>query len=219
MINLSPEHLLTIGKFIVSGAGNSLIVYGVTLLFSLPLGILGAIGRLSKFKVIGWILSVYTWIFRGTPLMLQLVFFFYILPSFGIVMDALSTACFTFVVNYTAYFIEIFRAGIQSIERGQYEAAKALGMNRTLTMKRIILPQAVKTILPPIGNEAVTLIKDTALCSVITLPEIMKNANAMIATYAEPSGYLVAAVIYLLMTFVIILLFRMLEKRYAYYEN
>lgn len=218
-LNLNPEHLMNIGRFIFSGAENALIVYAVTIVCALPLGVLCAIGKLSKFKPLNWLLSFYTWVFRGTPLMLQLYFFYFVLPSFGITLNALPVSCLTFVINYTAYFTEIFRAGIQSIEKGQYEAAKALGMGKGLTMKRIILPQAIKVVLPPVGNESVTLIKDTALCSVLSLPEIMKNANAMAATHAEPSAYIVAAAIYLCMTFIIISVFRALEKRYAYYGN
>jgi polar amino acid transport system permease protein len=124
----------------------------------------------------------------------------------------------TFIINYAAYFTEIFRAGIQSIDKGQYEAAKALGMNYGQTMKRIIIPQAIKVILPPTGNEAVTLIKDTALVSVIALADILRNAKSVVSRTASVEGYLIAAVLYLIMTFVIIKIFKHIEKRFAYYN-
>jgi polar amino acid transport system permease protein len=123
-----------------------------------------------------------------------------------------------FVINYAAYFTEIFRAGIQSIDKGQYEAAKALGMDYKLTMKRIIIPQAVKVILPPLGNEGVTLIKDTALVSAIALADILRNTKSMVARTANVQGYIVAAVLYLIMTFIIINIFKYIEKRFAYYN-
>lgn len=207
-----------IAAFILSGAAISAKVYIVTVLFSIPLGIICAMGKLSSIKPLQWILAAYTWLLRGTPLLLQLFFVYYGLPFYGITFSPLGAACVTFVVNYGAYFTEIFRAGIQSIDRGQYEAAKALGMNYGQTMRRIVLPQAVKMILPPMGNEAVTLIKDTALCSAIALPEILKNTNAMVTTYFEIRWYLLAAALYLAITLVIIQLFKLLEKKFSYYR-
>lgn len=207
-----------IAGFILSGAAVSGKVYIVTILFSVPLGILCAMGKLSKVKPLQWLLEIYTWLLRGTPLLLQLFFVYFGLPFYGITLSPLGAACVTFVINYGAYFTEIFRAGIQSIDKGQYEAAKALGMSYGQTMRRIILPQAIKIVLPPTGNEAVTLIKDTALCSAITLPEILKNTNSMVTTYFEIKWYFLAAVLYLAITLVIIQLFKLLEKKFSYYE-
>ncbi len=177
-----------------------------------------AMGKLTKITPLKWLLEGYTWLFRGTPLLLQLMFFYFGLPILGIELSRESAAYFTFIFNYGAYFTEIFRAGIQSIDKGQYEAAKALGMDYKMTMKRIILPQAIKVILPPTGNEAVTLIKDTALVSVIALADILRNAKSVVSRTVSVEGYIVAAVLYLLMTLVIINIFKYIEKRYAYYN-
>lgn len=203
------------------GAGVTLKVFAVTLIFSIPLGIICAIGKLSRFKILRFILGVYTWVFRGTPLLLQLFFTYYglsIVTNGAISLEPLPAAFITFVVNYAAYFTEIFRAGIQSIGKGQYEASKALGMSPWLTMRRNILPQAVKIILPPMGNEGVNLVKDTALCSVITVADILWNANKVMSRDFNISALAIAACIYLLLTFVVILVFRQLEKRFDYYQ-
>ena len=210
-----------ITTYIAMGAGVTLKVFAVTLIFSIPLGIICAIGKLSRFKILRFILGVYTWVFRGTPLLLQLFFTYYglsIVTNGAISLEPLPAAFITFVVNYAAYFTEIFRAGIQSIGKGQYEASKALGMSPWLTMRRNILPQAVKIILPPMGNEGVNLVKDTALCSVITVADILWNANKVMSRDFNISALAIAACIYLLLTFVVILVFRQLEKRFDYYQ-
>lgn len=213
------NELVNISFYILQGAVISLKIYVVTIIFSLPLGMLCAIGKLSRFAPLRWLLDLYTWVFRGTPLLLQLFFTYYGLRIMaGIELSNEMAAYVTFVVNYAAYFTEIFRAGIQSVDKGQYEAAKALGMNYNLTMKRIIIPQAIKVIIPPTGNEAVTLIKDTALVSVIALADILRNAKSVVSRTASVEGYFVAAVLYLLMTFVIITIFKYIEKRFAYYN-
>lgn len=211
------DYIQGVLPYIWGGAANAFKVYGVTIVCAIPLGIICAMGRLSRFKPLSLLIDMYTWLFRGTPLMLQLFFFYFglmhILP-----MPPLTAACVTFVVNYAAYFTEIFRAGIQSIERGQYEASKALGMTYGQTMRRIVIPQGVKVVLPPIGNEAITLIKDTALISVISLADITKNAKVVAARDVDVTAYIVAALIYLAITFVIINVFRQIEKKFAYYR-
>jgi polar amino acid transport system permease protein len=213
------ENLWNISKFILEGATISVKIYAVTLLFSIPLGMLCAIGKLTPLKPLQWLLELYTWIFRGTPLLLQLFFSYYGLQILtGIELSKEMAAYITFVLNYAAYFTEIFRAGIQSIDKGQYEAAKALGMNYSQTMKRIVIPQAIKVILPPTGNEAVTLIKDTALVSAIALADILRNAKSVVSRTASVEGYFIAAILYLIMTFVIINIFKYIEKRFAYYN-
>jgi polar amino acid transport system permease protein len=219
------ENLYTWFIYIIQGAGVTLQVYFGTLLFSIPLGALFAIGKLSRFKLLKVILGTYTWIIRGTPLMLQLMFVYYGLPIMAMgtsfheafTFGSLPAALITFVINYSAYFTEIFRGGIQSINKGQYEAAQALGMTPWVTMKRVVLPQAVKNIIPPLGNEAITLIKDTALCFVIALPEILENAKSIVSRESDTTAYAIAAVVYLAMTFIIIQIFRKVESRFAYY--
>ena len=213
------EYYSTITSYILQGAVISLKIYAVTIVLSIPLGVICAMGKLSKIKPLVWLLEIYTWVFRGTPLLLQLFFvYFGVTLMFGINLPAELAAYITFVINYGAYFTEIFRGGIQSIDKGQYEAAKALGMNYRTTMRRIIIPQAIKVVLPPTGNEGVTLIKDTALCSVIALNDILRNSKAMVSKYASIEGFFVAAILYLIMTFVIINVFKYIEKRFAYYE-
>lgn len=213
------EYIRVITEFILQGTGITLKVYFVTLVFSIPLGIIFSLGKLSSIPPLRWLLGVYTWIFRGTPLLLQLYFAYFGLPIFGVQFQPLTAAYVTFALNYAAYFTEIFRGGIQSIDKGQYEAAHALGMSYLQTMRRIILPQAVKRILPPMGNEAINLIKDTALCATLSIPEILRNAKVTVARDFNVQAYLIAAIIYLLFTFVIIRVFRALEKRYSYYSN
>ena len=215
---MDVDYIGSITGFILQGTGITLRVYFVTILFSIPLGILFALGKLCPFRPLQYLLEAYTWLFRGTPLLLQLFFAYYGLPVFGIEFQPITAAYVTFVLNYASYFTEIFRAGIQSIDNGQYEAAKALGMNYQQTMRRIILPQATKVILPPMGNEAINLIKDTALCAALSIPEILRNAKVTVARDFSIEAYFVAAVIYLLFTFVIIRVFRYLEKRCGYYD-
>lgn len=211
------NYMMDIFPYIWSGTKNAFIVYAITIVCAMPLGVLCAMGRLSKFKPLSVFIDMYTWLFRGTPLMLQLFFFYFGLMNI-FPMPALTAACVTFVVNYAAYFTEIFRAGIQSIEKGQYEAAKALGMSYGQTMKRIIIPQGIKVVVPPIGNEAINLIKDTALISVISLADITKNAKVVASRDVDITSYVVAAIIYLALTFIIINVFRQIEKRFAYYR-
>ena len=209
-----------ITQYILLGAGVTLKIFSVTLLFSIPLGIICALGKLTKFKPLHVVLGFYTWVFRGTPLLLQLFFVYYGLPIItnqAIVLQAIHAAYITYSLNYAAYFTEIFRAGIQSIGKGQYEASKALGMSPWTTMRRIILPQAVKVILPPLGNETINLIKDTALASVITVTEILRNANRILSKDFNIMALVIAAVIYLLLTFLVIQIFRYIEKRFSYY--
>lgn len=212
------DNLLNISYYILHGAEITLKIYVVTIIFSIPLGILCAMGKLSKIKPLRWLLEIYTWVLRGTPLLLQLFFVYFGLRTMGIDIGREMAAYIAFVINYGAYFTEIFRAGIQSIDRGQYEAAKALGMNYRQTMKSIVIPQAIKVVLPPTGNEAVTLIKDTALCSVIALADILRNSKAMVSKHASIEGFIIAAILYLIMTFVIINIFKYIEKRFAYYN-
>ncbi|MDR1778554.1 MAG: amino acid ABC transporter permease [Clostridiales Family XIII bacterium] len=218
---MGGEYLRDITLYIAEGVGVTLKIFCVTLLFAVPLGVVCALGKLSRLKPLHFVLGIYTWVFRGTPLLLQLVFTYYGLPYLtnqAVSFSPLMAAYVTFIINYGAYLTEIFRGGIQTIGRGQYEAAKALGMSQRLTMRRIVLPQAVKAILPPMGNEAVTLVKDTALASAITVNETLKLANRVMSRDFNVGALVIAACIYLLLTLIVIQLFRLLEKRFAYYS-
>lgn len=213
------DKLLSITLYILKGSGVTLGLYAATAVFSLPLGLMFALGKISKNKILSSAVGIYTWVFRGTPLLLQLFFTYYGLPVFGVRWSGpFIPAALTFIVNYAAYLTEIFRAGIQSIDKGQYEAAKVLGMNYSQTMRKIIIPQTIKRILPPLGNEAITLVKDTALVSVIALAEILRNAKEIVTREFIITPFFIAAAIYLVFTSVIVLTFNRMEKKYSYYE-
>ena len=140
------DYILNVSSYILEGSIVTFKLYIITAVFSVLLGVLGALGKISKFKFLQKILGLYTWIFRGTPLLLQLFFAYYGLPVIGITLQPFPAAVLTFIINYAAYFTEIFRAGIDSIDKGQYEAAQVLGLNYRQTMTRIIIPQTVKLI-------------------------------------------------------------------------
>nr|WP_278292858.1 amino acid ABC transporter permease [Caldicoprobacter faecalis] len=184
----------------------------------MPLGVLLALARISKYKLLRDVVGAYIWLLRGTPLLLQVFFVYYGLPNFGITLENFPAACIAFVLNYAAYFAEIFRAGIQSIDKGQYEGAKVLGFTYWQTMWRIILPQTVRRVLPPVSNEAITLVKDTALVYAIGLGELLRATKIAVSRDAVTSPFVVAAVFYLVMTYVLTKVFDKLEQRYSIYE-
>ena len=205
--------------FMLEGSVTTVQVFVLTLVISLPLGLPIALGSNSRFKPLSFLCKIYVWIFRGTPLMLQMWFFYFFFPfNFGITFDALTTAVLTYVLNYAAYFAEIYRGGINSIDRGQYEAAHALGLSRKQTMFDIILPQTMKAILPPVVNEAITLVKDTALVSSLAVIDLMKATNSAVNRMTSLTPFFYAAIIYLLMTFVLTLIAGRLEKYFSRYD-
>lgn len=205
--------------FMLEGSVTTVQVFVLTLVISLPLGLPIALGSNSRFKPLSFLCKIYVWIFRGTPLMLQLWFFYFFFPfNFGITFDALTTAVLTYVLNYAAYFAEIYRGGINSIDRGQYEAAHALGLSKKQTMFDIILPQTMKAILPPVVNEAITLVKDTALVSALAVIDLMKATNSAVNRTTSLTPFFYAAIIYLLMTFVLTLIAGRLEKYFSRYD-
>ncbi len=214
---MDSSYILQSAGYILKGCILTLEIYAITALFSVPLAVLLALGKVSKNKVLRNALGVYAWIFRGTPLLLQLFFFYYGLTIFGISLSPMTAAGLTFVLNYAAYLMEIFRAGIESIEKGQYEAAKALNMNYWQTMRRIILPQTVKRVLPPTCNEAINLVKDTALVTVIGMGDLLRAAKEIFTRDFTVVPFVIAAVVYLLMTSVIVSLFRKLERKSSFY--
>jgi len=190
-----------------------------TLILSLPLGLPFALGNNSKFWPARVFCRAYVFVFRGTPLLLQLFFFYFFLPiAFDITMDAFTTGVITFVLNYAAYFAEIYRGGINGIDKGQYEAAHALGLNHRQTMFGIILPQTFKIILPPVSNEAIVLVKDTALVSVIAVSELMKASRGAVNRDVDMTAYIIAAAIYLALTFLLTILSNYLEARSLRYD-
>lgn len=206
-------------KNMLSASGTVLQIFFLTIIMSIPLGFLVALARRSRFKIISLPTRIYQLIFRGTPLMLQLFFFMYgpyyiFNRSFG----RFPACIMAFVINYAAYFGEIFRGGIAAIPKGQYEAAKVLGYNKFQTFIRIILPQVVKNVMPATGNEFMTLVKDTSLAQVISVSEIFDVATNAGSRYFSTVPIIVAAVFYLLMNTVVELAFKMIEKKLDYYK-
>ncbi|AND83587.1 ABC transporter permease subunit [Clostridium tyrobutyricum] len=191
----------------------------ITIILGSILGILLALLRLSNNKVLKYISSFYAWIFRGTPLLLQLFFFYYGLPFIGIELTPFTAAVIGLALNCGAYMSEIIRGGIQSIDQGQFEAAKALGFSYAQTMKKIILPQTFKVIIPPVGNEFISILKDTSLVSTIAMVELMRSAQQIYATSFDPiSVFLTAAVFYLIMTTVFTTVFGIIERKLSVYN-
>jgi len=197
----------------------SLEVFFLTLLFSLPLALPVALGRMSRNRLVGGIVNVYLLVMRGTPLILQLIFV-YFAPYylFGISYDRFVAVVIAFVVNYAAYFAEIYRGGIESIPRGQYEAAKVLGFTRSQTFFRIVLPQVVKRIIPSTANEVITLVKDTALAQTIGVAELFRVAQNASARQFSTMPIFIAGLFYFVMNWIVSAAFTRLEKKLAYYR-
>lgn len=207
---------LTIFLQILSSLPNVMIVYFVTAAISLPLGIIGALAYTSESVILKKAISLYTWVFRGTPLMLQLFFVYYGLPTLtnnAVVFDRMPAALITFVINYTAYLIEIVRSGLEGIDKGQDEAAKVLGYTYFQKVWYILLPQALRRVLPSLGNEAITLVKDTALIYILSLTEILKTTKEIASRYSIITPYLYAGIIYLGLSFLIDKIFKNMEKK------
>lgn len=205
-----------------SGMGVSIQIFIVTLLFSLPLGLIVAFGRMSKSVVLSSIVKFYISIMRGTPLMLQLmVVYFGPYYLFGIKVSngyRIWAALIGFIVNYAAYFAEIYRSGIQSMPVGQYEAAKLLGYSKVQTFFVIILPQVIKRILPSVTNEVITLVKDTSLAFTISVAEMFSTAKALASSQTSMVPFVAAALFYYIFNFVVAWAMDMAEKKLDYYR-
>lgn len=201
----------------------TLQIFFLTLVGSLPLGVVVALARMSRVKPIAWIMKFYISVMRGTPLMLQM-FFIYFAPYyiFGIPLSMeskFSATIIAFIINYAAYFAEIYRSGIQSIPRGQYEAAEVLGYSRFQTFMKIVLPQVIKRILPAMGNEIITLVKDTSLAFAIGVAEMFSTAKALVASQVSMLPFVFAAVFYWVFNFVVEVVLGRVEKKMGYYHD
>lgn len=198
-------------------------IFLITLVGSLPLGVVVALARMSKFKPLAWLAQLYISILRGTPLMLQLMaimFGPYYLLGLSMGSDWKFWACaIGFILNYAAYFAEIYRSGIQSIPRGQYEAAEILGYTKAQTFMKIVLPQVIKRILPAMGNEVITLVKDTSLAFVLGIMEMFSAAKALAASEVSMVPYAIAALIYWVFCLLIEFILNRVEKRLDYYHD
>ena len=204
---------------LIQGLGTTMKIFSLTLLMALPLGLLISIGAMSKFKVIKFPLKMLIWVIRGTPLMLQLIIFGLGPGLIGIVgMDMFLAVIIAFVLNYACYFAEIFRGGIESISKGQYEAGAVLGYTRIQIFMRIILPQVIKRIIPPMGNEFLTLIKDTSLANTIMIYEITWNAKRMMNSEHILWPLFYSGLFYLILCGIVTVIFNYIEKKLDYYQ-
>jgi len=205
---------------LVAGAVITVKLFIATLVISLPLGLPFALGENSRVLPIRWFSKFYVFVFRGSPLLLQLFFFYFLFPFvFNYHISAMNAAILTFSLNYAAYFAEIYRGGINSIDRGQYEASYSLGLTKGQTMKGIILPQMMRVVLPPIGNEMIVLVKDTALVSAIGVADLLKVSRGIVNREVNMLAYIVAVGIYLLMTFVLTVILTRVEKHFSKYDE
>jgi amino acid ABC transporter membrane protein, PAAT family (TC 3.A.1.3.-) len=194
-----------------------LTIYGIVI--GTAIGFLVALGKISGISYIKWFCSLYTWLIRGTPLMMQLFVIYYGLPQVGITLDPMPAAVIGLSVNSGAYLAEIIRAGIESIPKGQMEAARALGMSYGQAMRRVIVPQAYRRLIPPMGNEFIALLKDSSLVSTIAMVDLMRVAQQRYSVTLRPLEIFgMACVLYLLMTTMFTILFGRLEKRLSVYE-
>ena len=203
------DYILEILPALVSGAGMTLKVFFFTLLGSIPLGIIIAFILQSSFKPLRYLINLYIWLMRGTPLLLQLIFVFYGLPLIGIVFERYDAALFAFILNYAAYFAEIFRGGIQAIPQG---------LTRFQTVTRIILPQVVKIVLPSVGNEIINLVKDTSLIYVLGLGDLLRAGKIAMSRDVTLVPLALVGVIYLLFTAILTVASKKIEKFYQYYK-
>lgn len=215
---MSLNYVSQILPSLIQGAGLTLQIFFWTLIVSIPLGIIVSLGLTSKVKPLKWILEIYVWLMRGTPLLLQLIFVFYGLPIIGIAFQRYDAALVAFILNYAAYFAEIFRGGFQSVSVGQYEAAKVLRLNYWQTVRKIIIPQVVKIVIPSIGNEVINLVKDSSLVYVIGLGDLLRAGNVATSRDVTLIPLLLVGLIYLILVGICTLVLRQVEKRYSYFK-
>jgi polar amino acid transport system permease protein len=197
----------------------SLEIFFLTLIFALPLALLICMGRMSRLKVVSKITSIFLLVIRGTPLMLQLIFVYFAPPYiFGVGMGRFTAAIVAMVINYACYFAEIYRGGIQAVPVGQYEASSVLGFTRSQTFFRIVLPQVIKKIVPAMGNEVITLVKDTALVQVLGVAELFHVAKTQSGRLVSVLPLFIAGVIYFILNWVVSRTFDIVEKKFDYYK-
>ncbi len=209
----------------VKGSGITLSIFFLTLLFAIPLALPIALGRMSKNKFLSKLTNIFLLIIRGTPLMLQLLIVYFIPKLIAVKMfdttinfPSFVASIVAFSINYAAYFAEIYRGGIEAIPRGQYEATKVLGYKPGQTFFRIVLPQVIKRIIPAMGNEVITLVKDTSLVTILSVQELMFFAKSSSNRMVSFTPLLIAGVFYFVMNYIVAFVFKKLEKKYSYYS-
>ena len=210
------EYLIEILPSLINGALITLEVFFLVLVLSIPLGIVIAFIMQFNIKLLNYFINIYIWIMRGTPLLLQLIFIYYVLPSVGIRFDRLPAAIIAFTLNYAAYFAEIFRGGIESIPKGQYEAAKVLKFTQFQTIRYVILPQVIKIVLPSVFNEIMSLVKDTSLVYALGISDLILASRTAANRDASLLPMFVAGAIYLILIGIVTIVSKRVEKRYNY---
>ncbi|MHC0036845.1 amino acid ABC transporter permease [Pseudoneobacillus sp. C159] len=215
---MNIDYLITITKPMLEGAQMTILLFLIVIVLSIPLGFILTLLSGSSHRIVASVARCYIYVMRGTPLLLQLLLICFglpMLPFVGeyLVMDRFVAACLGFILNYAAYFAEIFRGGLLAIDKGQYEAAQVLGFNKWQTMVKIILPQMVRVALPAIANESITLIKDTALLYAVAVPELLHFAQTAVNRDFTILPFFIAGIIYLLMTLILSGLFKWIEKK------
>lgn len=215
------EDFLSMVMPMLEGAQTTILLFLIAIALSIPLGFLLTLAVQSAFKPLSWFAHTYIYVMRGTPLLLQLLIICFGLPMLPVVgeylvLDRFVAACLGFTLNYAAYFAEIFRGGLLAIDKGQYEAAQVLGLNKFQTTTRIILPQMFRIALPSLANESITLVKDTALLYAVAVPELLHYAQTVVNRDFTIVPFLVAAVMYLIITLVLTMFFKWLERRFKF---
>lgn len=221
MSRLEIKVLQMLMPLTIEGLKSTLGVFIVTLVVSLPLSIVVARLRISKNIFISKTVGIYIYIMRGTPLLLQLMFIFFsfhFIPVIGYAFSRFQAIFIAFILNYTAYFAEIFRGGINSIDIGQYEAAEVLGFSKAHTFIKIILPQVIKNVMPSVANEVITLVKDTSLVYILGVSDILKAAKSVSNVYATFSPYIYIGILYLVITAMMTKLLEKIEDKFNYYR-
>lgn len=202
------------------GLGNTCLIFILSLVLSLPLGLVVTFGSMSKIKPLKILTRGFVWIIRGTPLMLQIIIVFYG-PALWLdvpVKNRFTAVIVAFVINYACYFSEIYRGGIESISKGQYEAGYVLGLSKTQTFFKIVLPQVIKRVLPSISNEVITLVKDTSLARVIAIDELIQISEEVMTIHGIMWPLLYTGIFYLIFSGLLTILFNRLEKKLDYYK-
>lgn len=217
-IGEAMSYILQVLPSLLNGAVVTLQVFFIVIVLSIPLGAILAFLMQVKFKPLQWLLTLYVWVMRGTPLLLQLIFFYYVLPSVGITFDRMPAAILAFVMNYAAYFAEIFRGGIESIPKGQYEAAKVLKFTQLQTIRFIILPQVIKIVLPSVFNEVINLVKDSSLVYVLGVGDLLLASKTAANRDATLAPMFIAGAIYLILIGVVTILSKRVEKKFSFYK-
>ena len=215
---MSIDYIISILKPMLEGAQMTVLLFFIAIVVSIPLGFLLTLGVGSRFKPLSLIAEAYIYVMRGTPLLLQLLFICFGLPMIPVVgeylvLDRFVAACLGFILNYAAYFAEIFRGGLLAIDKGQYEASQVLGLNKWQTLTRVILPQMFRIALPSVANESVTLVKDTALLYAVAVPELLHFAQTAVNRDFTIVPFFVAGIIYLIMTLILTMFFKWMERR------